>query len=65
MADILDLVDLDELRHQVVEDEEGACPSPTIVVNGVDVMGTPTFMAAACRLDVPTKQRLLAALRKT
>jgi glutaredoxin len=46
-----------------IEDKEGAYTSPTIIVNGVDVMGAPTFMAAACRLDVPTKQTLLAALR--
>jgi len=57
---------LTELQLEVaVEDKEGAYPSPTILVNGVDVMGAPTFTAAACRLDVPTKQRLLVALRKT
>lgn len=46
-----------------VEDKEGAYPSPTILVNGVDVMGAPPVIAAACRLDVPTKHRLLVALR--
>jgi len=57
---------LAELQLEVaVEHKEGAYPSPTILVNGVDVMGAPTFTAAACRLDVPTKQRLLAALRTT
>lgn len=55
---------LTELRLEVaVEDKEGAYPSPTILVNGVDVMGAPAVHVAACRLDVPTKQRLLMALR--
>jgi len=48
-----------------IDDKEGAYPSPTILVNGVDVMGAPAFHAAACRLDVPTKHRLLVALRNT
>ena len=55
---------LTELQLEAaIEDKEGAYPSPTILVNGVDVMGAPAFQAAACRLDVPTKQRLLVALR--
>jgi glutaredoxin len=55
---------LTELQLDVaIEDKEGAYPSPTIIVNGVDVMGAPAFMAAACRLDVPTKTSLLAALQ--
>ena len=55
---------LAELRLDVaVEDKEGEYPSPTILVDGVDVMGAPVFTAAACRLDVPTKARLLGALR--
>jgi hypothetical protein len=57
---------LTELQLEVaVEDKEGAYPSPTILVNGVDVMGAPASMSAACRLDVPTKPRLLFALRAT
>jgi hypothetical protein len=53
-----------ELQLEVaVEDKEGAYASPTILVDGVDVMGAPAFKAAACRLDVPTKTRLLGALR--
>jgi hypothetical protein len=46
-----------------VEETEGAHPSPTIMVDGVHVMGAPASRAAACRLDVPTEQRLLPALR--
>ena len=55
---------LSELQLEAaIEDKAGAYPSPTILVNGVDVMGAPAFYAASCRLDVPTKPRLLAALR--
>jgi hypothetical protein len=57
---------LTELQLDVaVEDREGAYPSPTILVNGVDVMGAPALVTASCRLDIPTKPRLLAALRNT
>ncbi len=57
---------LQELQLEVaIEDKEGEYPSSTILVNAVDVMGAPTFMAAGCRLDVPTKHRLLVALRNT
>ncbi len=53
-----------ELQLNVtVEEKEGAYPSPTILVNGVDVMGAPASQVAACRLDVPTRRRLLLALR--
>ncbi len=57
---------LAELKLDVaVEYKEGEYPSPTILINGEDVMGAPPSQAAACRLDVPTKERLLAALRRT
>jgi hypothetical protein len=55
-----------ELKLEVTVDEkEGAFPSPTILVNGVDVMGAPASQVAACRLDVPTRHRLLLALQNT
>ena len=47
------------------EDHGGEYPSPTILVNGEDVMGAPASQSAACRLDVPTKERVLVALRRT
>lgn len=57
---------LTELKLDVaVEYKEGEYPSPSILVNGEDVMGAPAVQAASCRLDVPTKQRLLAALNQT
>lgn len=40
----------------------GDYPSPTVLVDGVDVMGGPPAAGAACRLDPPTVQRILAAL---
>ena len=47
-----------------IEDKVGAYPSPTIRVDGEDVMGSPPFAEAACRLDTPTRDRVLAALRR-
>lgn len=42
----------------------GDYPSPTVLINGVDVMrpapAPPT--GSVCRLDVPTRDRVLAAL---
>ena len=46
-----------------IEEREGAYPSPTILVNGEDVMGRPPTPEASCRLDIPTHERLLEALR--
>jgi hypothetical protein len=47
-------------------DRVGRYPSPTVLVDGVDVMrpeeaGAPT--GDACRLDLPTPRRVLDALR--
>ena len=50
------------LDASVVE-RVGRYRSPTILVDGVDVMGTPGPVAGdACRLDVPSRERVLAAL---
>jgi hypothetical protein len=47
-----------------VREHVGDFASPTILVDGMDVMtgadGSPA--SQACRLDLPTQQRLLAAL---
>ena len=47
-----------------VRERVGDYPSPTILVDGLDVMtgmrGAPPIQA--CRLDVPTTSRVLAAL---
>ena len=41
---------------------EAEVPSPSVLVNGVDVMGAPDAAAAVCRLDRPTEERVLGAL---
>jgi len=61
------LVDcLDEIgRVDVqIDDREGDFPSPSIIIDGRDVMGAPTIFAPCCRLDPPTRERVLAALRR-
>lgn len=47
----------------VVTEVVGDYPSPTVLINGVDVMGGTGDGPAACRLDLPTVERLRAALR--
>ena len=43
----------------------GDYPSPTVLVNGADVMGAAAEPSTArvCRLDVPTRERMLVAVR--
>jgi hypothetical protein len=43
----------------------GHHPSPTVLVNGTDVMRPAAELSkgSACRIDVPTRERVLAALR--
>jgi hypothetical protein len=45
-----------------LEHREGPYPSPTIKVNGRDVMGEPPDYAPCCRLDWPTEDRVMRAL---
>jgi hypothetical protein len=47
-----------------VDERAGDFPSPSIVVDGVDVMGRRELTGAMCRLDVPTRERVLEALRR-
>ncbi len=47
-----------------IEEREGPYPSPSILVDGVDVMGEPSSKEPACRLDLPTKNRIVDALRE-
>lgn len=44
----------------------GSYQSPTVLIDGIDVMRPDEEMpeADACRLDLPTAQRILQALRK-
>ncbi len=50
--------------EDVVIERVGVYPSPTVLVDGVDVMMPGAEVAAdACRLDLPTRDCVLAALR--
>lgn len=55
------LTDLD-LASVEVADQEGDFPSPSILVNSIDVMGAPAIVGASCRLDLPTRERLMSVL---
>ena len=46
----------------VVEEVVGDNPSPSVFVDGLDVMGRSAGSGPACRLDVPTRERVLIAL---
>ena len=48
----------------VVTEVVGDYPSPSILVDGVDVMGGVSGGSASCRLDLPTGERIRAALRQ-
>ena len=45
-----------------VVERVGDYPSPSVLINDVDVMGAATRDAAACRLDVPTADNIRDAL---
>jgi hypothetical protein len=48
----------------VVHDREGRFASPTLLIDGVDVVtGAPAKTPASCRLDLPNRRQILAALR--
>lgn len=47
-----------------IEEAVGDYPSPTVLVNGVDVTGRHAASTAACRLDLPNGEQLRAALTK-
>ena len=54
-----------DLRVPVNEAIAQDLPSPTVLVDGVDVMGQPAAPGRSCRLDVPSEDRLLAALSES
>ncbi|MFB9386494.1 alkylmercury lyase [Pseudonocardia petroleophila] len=49
----------------VISERVARYPSPTVLVDGRDVMGDPRDATDvdACRLDVPTRERVADALR--
>ena len=47
-----------------IEELQGDYPSPTLLIDGIDVVsGGPVDPHPACRLDVPTEDQVVAALR--
>ena len=54
---------LDARVRATVEERVGAYPSPSVLIDGTDVMGQPEAQGAMCRLDLPTRERILSALR--
>lgn len=60
LADCLDRSGL----SLTVTERVGDFPSPTLLIDGVDVMGAQREGThTSCRLDLPTEERILAALR--
>lgn len=61
-------VRLHECLHQAgvsaaIEEAEGPYPSPTLLIDGVDVAtGTTPAAGICCRLDLPTDTQILSAL---
>ncbi len=45
-----------------IEELEGPYPSPSVLVDGVDVTGCPAGTRASCRLDLPSREQVLMAL---
>jgi hypothetical protein len=59
----------DCIRHSgmrpVVETVSGSYPSPTMLINGIDVAtGRPPTDQVCCRLDLPTSEQIVTALQK-
>jgi hypothetical protein len=50
----------------VIEEREGAYPSPTLLIDGLDVItANPPVGPLRCRLDLPTREQIHAALTGT
>ncbi len=49
----------------VIEEVEGPYPSPTLLINGIEVTGQPLDAGPACRLDLPTIQQIVSAILTT
>jgi hypothetical protein len=45
-----------------IEELEGPYPSPSVLVDGIDVTGRAAGAQASCRLDLPTRKQVLMAL---
>src|SRR5579859_1967172 len=47
-----------------IEEIEGPYPSPTLVINGAEVIPRPDAIEASCRLDLPSEAQILDALAR-
>lgn len=57
---VLDRANSSASVHEFV----GDCSSPSLLINGIDVVtGVELSRQVCCRLDLPTEQQILAALR--
>lgn len=45
-----------------VDEIEGPYPSPTLLIDGIDVTGRTPEDGPSCRLDLPTEDQILGAL---
>lgn len=45
-----------------IEELEGPYPSPSVLVDGIDVTGRSAGAQASCRLDLPTRKQVLMVL---
>lgn len=59
LRDVVEAVGLDI----EIQEREGNYPSPSVLVDGVDVMGDPGFVGGGCRLDLPDRESLETHLR--
>lgn len=59
LRDVVNALDL----QIEIDEREGDYPSPSVLVDGVDVMGDPGFGGGGCRLDLPDRRRLENYLR--
>jgi hypothetical protein len=51
---------------EIVREREGPYPSPTLLIDGADVVtGEPITGTACCRLDLPTLEQIRSALNGT
>jgi hypothetical protein len=46
----------------VIEELEGPYPSPTLLIDGIEVTGWPLDLAPSCRLYLPTVQQIASAI---
>ncbi|MGH8932552.1 MAG: alkylmercury lyase [Egibacteraceae bacterium] len=52
------------MREEIREHAGPDVPSPTVLIDGVDVMGRSAAAGPGCRLDLPTTDHIRAALKE-